>query len=52
MFSLFRSFTKPSILVLFVIVPEIVSASPKKPGVFELLGGYQPNWGRFFPIYF
>lgn len=48
MFSLFRSFAKPSILVLFVIVPEIVSASPKKPGVFELLGGYQPNWSRFF----
>ncbi|WP_061235064.1 hypothetical protein [Leptospira weilii] len=48
MFSLFRSFAKPSILVLFVIVPEIVSASPKKPGAFELLGGYQPNWDRFF----
>ncbi|AXR69351.1 hypothetical protein [Leptospira mayottensis] len=43
---LFRIFAKPSILILFVIVPEIVSASPKKPGVFELLGGYQPNLGR------
>ncbi|EMO70059.1 hypothetical protein [Leptospira santarosai] len=52
MFSLFRIFAKPSILVLFVIIPGIVSASPKKPEVFELLGGYRPNLDRFFPDLF
>ncbi|EMY76360.1 hypothetical protein LEP1GSC060_1643 [Leptospira weilii serovar Ranarum str. ICFT] len=46
-----RFFAKPSILVLLAIAPGILSASPKKPGVFELLGGYQPD-NKFFPDFF
>lgn len=46
MFSRFRISAKPSILVLLTMFPGILSASPAKPGVFELLGGYQPNLGK------
>ncbi|TGK24455.1 hypothetical protein EHQ05_16175 [Leptospira yasudae] len=46
MFSRFRISPKSSILVLLTIVPGILSASPKKLDVFELLGGYQPDLGK------
>ncbi|EMO25336.1 hypothetical protein LEP1GSC170_5679 [Leptospira interrogans serovar Bataviae str. HAI135] len=52
MFFRFRTFLKPTILIWFVILPGILSASPQKPGTFELLGGYQPNWNRFFTEFF
>lgn len=48
MFSRCRIFLKPTTLIWFAILPGALSASPQKPGTFELLGGYQPNWNRFF----
>lgn len=48
MFSRCRIFLKPTTLIWFAILPGALSASPQKPGTFELLGGYQPNWNRLF----
>ncbi|MBM9501884.1 hypothetical protein JWG44_16640 [Leptospira sp. 201903071] len=44
MLSCSRTSTKRFLLLFLTLVPGILSASPKKPGVFELLGGYQPDF--------